>query len=102
MLGPGRVASARHGKSGGKQGMKHYLLTIMQPDGDPPPPEILELIMRDVEAFNNELKAAGVWVFAGGLHAATTATVIRSQGGQVLITDGPYTEGKEHVGGLCI
>jgi len=82
---------------------KHYLLTIMQPDGDPPPPEILDPIMRDVNAFNDEVKAAGAWVFAGGLHAVTTATVLRrDESGNVLMTDGPYTEGKEHVGGLCI
>ena len=82
--------------------MKHYLLTIMQPDGDPPPPEVLDPIMRNVEAFNNELKAAGAWVFADGLHAPTTATVVRCESGQMLMTDGPYTEGKEHVGGLNI
>jgi len=82
--------------------MKQYLLTIMQPDGDPPPPEVLGPIMRNVNAFNDALKAAGAWVFAGGLNAATTATVIRSQAGQVILTDGPYTEGKEHVGGLNI
>lgn len=82
--------------------MKQYLLTIMQPDGDPPPPEVLDPIMRNVNAVNDEIKAAGAWVFAGGLHGPTTATVIRSQAGQVVMTDGPYTEGKEHVGGLCI
>ena len=82
--------------------MKHYLFTIMQPDGDPPPPEVLDPIMRDVEAFNDELRAAGAWVFANGLHAPSTATVLRQQNGQVLMTDGPYAEGKEHVGGLCI
>jgi len=82
--------------------MKHYLLTIMQPDGDPPPPELLDPIMRNVNAFNDELKAAGAWVFADGLHAPTTATVLRKQGDQVLMTDGPYAEGKEHIGGLCI
>lgn len=81
---------------------KQYLFTIMQPDGDPPPPEVLGPIMRNLEAVNDEIKAAGAWVFAGGLHAPTTATVIRSQTGQVVMTDGPYTEGKEHVGGLCI
>jgi len=81
---------------------KQYLLTIMQPDGDPPPPEVLDPIMRDIEAFHEELRAAGAWVFAAALHAATTATVLRRQGEQVLMSDGPYTEGKEHVGGLCI
>src|SRR5581483_11712699 len=82
--------------------MQKYLFTIMQPDGDPPPPEVLGPIMEKVYAFNDELKAAGAWVFDGGLHDPTSATVLRNQGGQVIMTDGPYVEGKEHVGGLCI
>jgi hypothetical protein len=82
--------------------MKKYLLTIYQPDGPPPPPEMLEPVMRDINALNQEMKAAGVWVFAGGLHAPTTATVVRANEGDVLMTDGPYVEGKEHVGGFCI
>lgn len=82
--------------------MKHYLLSIQQPDGGPPPPEILEPIVRAVEAFNAELKASGAWVFAGGLDAANIAAVARFQDGEVLVTDGPYLEGKEHVGGLSI
>ena len=57
-------------------GLKRYLLSIYQPDGDPPPPEILEPIMRDIGAVVEEMKAAGVWVFNGGLHAPSTATVI--------------------------
>ena len=48
--------------------MKQYLLSVYQPEGDPPPPEVLEQIRRDVDAVNRELKAAGAWVFAGGLH----------------------------------
>ena len=82
--------------------MKQYLLSIYQPDGDPPPPEVLEQVMRDVDALNQELKAAGAWVFAGGLHSPSTATVVRLQEGEVLITDGPFAEGKEHIGGICI
>jgi len=82
--------------------MKQYLLTIYQPDGDPPPPEILEPIMRDVNAVTREMKATGVWVFNGGLHAPSTATVVRLQDGKVLMTDGPYVEGKEHIGGFTI
>lgn len=82
--------------------MKHYLLSIQQPDGGPPPPEVIEPIMRDVTAFNEELRAAGAWVFAGGLHDAGTATVVRVQNGETLTTDGPYVEGKEHVGGLTV
>lgn len=82
--------------------MKQYLLSIHQPDGEPPPPAVLEKIMRNVKVLNQELKAAGVWVFSGGLHPPTTATVVRDKDGEVLMTDGPYTEGKEHIGGVVI
>lgn len=82
--------------------MKQYLLSIYQPDGDPPPPEVLEPIMRDLAAVNEELRAAGAWVFAAGLHEPGTATVLRLQNGEVLMTDGPYTEGKEHLGGFTV
>ena len=82
--------------------MKQYLLSIYQPDGDPPPPEILEPIMRDLRALNEEMRAAGAWVFTGGLHPAEVATVVRAADGDVLITDGPFTEGKEHIGGFTI
>ena len=82
--------------------MKQYLLSMYQPDGDPPPPEVLEPVMRDLNALEQEMKAAGAWVFSGGLHPPSTATVLRQQGGEVLTTDGPYTEGKEHIGGFTI
>jgi hypothetical protein len=82
--------------------MKHYVLSIQQPDGDPPPPEVLDGIMRDVRIVLDEIKAAGAWVFNGALHPPSTATVIRLKDGEMLMTDGPYTEGKEHVGGLLI
>ena len=82
--------------------MKHYLLSIYQPDEETPSPELLEQVMSDLDALNEEMRAAGAWVFTGGLHAASTATVVRDRGGEVLMTDGPYAEGKEHVGGLWI
>ncbi|HWG61049.1 MAG TPA: YciI family protein [Streptosporangiaceae bacterium] len=82
--------------------MKQYLLSVYQPDGDPPPPEILEPIVRDVEAVRTALVAAGAWVFSGGLHPPGTATVLRVSDGEVLTTDGPFTEGKEHLGGFTI
>jgi hypothetical protein len=82
--------------------MKQYLLSIYQPDGPPPPPERLEPIMRDVHALIREIKEAGAWVFNGGLHPPSTATVLRPQGGDVLMTDGPFLEGKEHIGGFII
>lgn len=82
--------------------MKQYLLSVYQPDGDPPPPEILGAIMRDVYAVQQEMKDAGVWVFTAGLHAADVATVVRVKDGQTLVTDGPFAEGKEHIGGFTI
>ena len=48
------------------------------------------------------MKAAGAWVFSGGLHAPSTATVVRVRDGEVLMTDGPFAEGKEYIGGLTI
>jgi hypothetical protein len=95
-------ASVASGKSKGMTGMRQYLLSIYQPDGDPPVPEVLEPIMRDIGAVDQEMRAAGAWVFTGGLHAPDTATVLRASGDDVLVTDGPYAEGKEHVGGFWI
>jgi hypothetical protein len=82
--------------------MRHYLLSIYQPDGDPPPPEFLEPIMADLGRLNDDLKAAGAWVFSAGLHPAGSATVIRARDGEPLLTDGPFTEGKEHLGGFTV
>ena len=82
--------------------MKQYLLSIYQPDGDPPPADVLAEIMRDVRAVDEELRSAGAWVFSGGLHAPSTATAVHPRQEEVPMTDGPYVEGKEHIGGLTI
>jgi len=82
--------------------MTTYLLSVYQPDGEPPPPEFLAQVTADLTALNSELRAAGAWVFAGGLHAPSTATVVRPKEGDVLLTDGPFVEGKEHLGGFTI
>lgn len=83
--------------------MSQYLLSVYQPEGAPPPPERLAQIMRDVDAVNQEMVVAGVWVFSGGLHAPSTATVIRaSEQGMPMMTDGPFAESKEYLGGLTI
>jgi hypothetical protein len=82
--------------------MKLYLLSVYQPDGEIPPPEVLGPVMAEIEVMNNELKAAGNWVFAGGLHAPSTATVVRVKNDETLMTDGPFVEGKEHIGGFSI
>jgi hypothetical protein len=82
--------------------MPRYLLSVYQPDGPAPPPGVMATIARDLEMLNAELKAAGAWVFAGGLHPPGTATVVRVRDGEVLITDGPFAEAKEHIGGFTI
>src|SRR4029450_1302463 len=86
----------------GRTAMKQYVLSIYQPDGPPPPPEALEKVMRDINALIAEARAKGVWVFTGGLHPPSPATVVRVERGDVLITDGPFAEAKEHIGGFLI
>ena len=82
--------------------MKQYLLSVYQPEGTPPSPDVLEKIMRSVEALRQEMQDAGAWVFSGGLNAPGTATVLRPGGGEILMTDGPFAEGKEYLGGFTI
>ena len=84
--------------------MKQYLVSVYHPEASEhqPPPETMEKIFRDVDALNDEIRAAGAWVFAGGLHPSSTATVVRLHDGEVLTTDGPFAEGKEHIGGFWV
>src|SRR4051812_32707453 len=82
--------------------MKTYLISVYQPDGPPPPPEILDPIVRDLTALNAELRDAGAFVFAAGLCPPSSATVLRAKDDDVLITDGPFVEGKEHLGGFTV
>jgi hypothetical protein len=84
--------------------MKQYLLSIYHPEIEEgaAPPDNIDQIMRDVDALNDELRAAGAWVFAGGLHPSSTATVVRLESGEVLTTDGTFVEGKEHIGGFWV
>ncbi|HET7809183.1 MAG TPA: YciI family protein [Steroidobacteraceae bacterium] len=83
--------------------MKQYLLSVCYPaGGTQPPPDVLQRIMRDVHAVQKEMQAANAWVFSGGLHPASTATVLRQQGGELVLTDGPFIESKEQIGGITI
>jgi hypothetical protein len=82
--------------------MPQYLLNIIQPVGEVPPPEILEPVMRELATLNQEMRAAGVWVFAAALHQPETTTVVRADGDALLTTDGPYAEGKEFIGGFDV
>jgi hypothetical protein len=83
--------------------MKQYMLAVYGNEDDAPPaPEVMQAMYRDVEAFNAELRAAGIWVFAGGLCPPSTATVVRTPDDEILTTDGPFAETKEHIGGFWI
>jgi hypothetical protein len=82
--------------------MPQYLVAIHLPDNsNPPPPD--PAMMDDIHALNKEMIAAGVRLFAGGLSPAGSAKSLRAQpDGKLLMTDGPYLEAKEHVGGFWI
>jgi hypothetical protein len=79
--------------------MTRYLLNMWQPAGVRPPDDVLVEVMRKLTALTDEMKDAGQWVFNGGLHAPEASTVVRSDD---LVTDGPYAEGKEFIGGFWI
>ena len=82
--------------------MPQYLVAIHHPDGYDGSLEG-EAMMRDIHALNREMVAAGVRVFVGGLTAASDARSLRAQpDGKVLVTDGPYLETKEHIGGFWV
>lgn len=82
--------------------MNQYLLSVHDNDEAPPAPDVMQQMFKDVEAFNQEVRDAGMWVFAGGLLPPESAKTVRSNGGKVTTTDGPYAETKEHIGGFWI
>ena len=83
--------------------MLQYLLSVFQEEGaEPPPPEHAEMIMARVGAVQEEMKAAGVWLFFGALTDASSARVVRAADGEVSMTDGPYAETKEQIGGFTV
>lgn len=83
--------------------MPLYLLSVFQEDGaEPPSPEQARIIMERVGAHQQELKDAGAWVFFGSLTEASSATVVRAGEGRVSMTDGPYAESKEQIGGFTV
>ena len=82
--------------------MPQYLVAIHHPDGYDGSLEG-EAMMRDIHALNREMLAAGARVFVAGLSAASNAKSLRAQpDGKVLVTDGPYLETKEHIGGFWV
>lgn len=83
--------------------MKQYMLSVTMVEGAPPrPTDEMQRAFEQVDELNEELQAAGVWVFAGGLQPAHIATVVREEGDEIVVTDGPFAESKEHIGGFWI
>lgn len=83
--------------------MTQYLVAIHHPDDYDPFVAEDAAMSRDIDTLNDEMKAAGVTIFVGGLQPAGRAKSIRAQpNGKVLITDGPYLEAREHVGGFWV
>jgi hypothetical protein len=87
--------------------MTHYLMTVHGPAergefGDYGSKEEMEESFAATSAFNDQLRADGYWVFAGGLEPASTATVVDGRGGAPVMVDGPYLESKEVIGGFWV
>lgn len=82
--------------------MALYLLAMHQPVGPAPEPAVLQQVMADLDVLREEMQSAGAWVFAGGLHDPDASTVLRPEGDEVLVTDGPYVESREHLGGFTV
>ncbi len=82
--------------------MPQYLVAIHHHDDYDPSVED-EAMSRDIDVLNDEMVAAGIRIFVGGLSVARNARSLRRQpDGKVLITDGPYLETKEHIGGFWV
>ena len=85
--------------------MTMYLLSLHGVEGEAGPPmteEAMQQSWKQIQTVNEELKSAGAWVFGGALHEPDTATVVRVSDGEVMTTDGPFAESKEHLGGFYI
>ena len=83
--------------------MTQYMLAVHMVEGDPiPEPDVVQEMFAAVDRFNQKLQDKGAWVFAGGLHPADVASVVRVKDGDVVTTDGPFAESKEQLGGFWI
>jgi hypothetical protein len=85
--------------------MAKYLLSVHSVEGEvggPMTDEDMQQYMKRIHVLEDEMKSAGAWVFGGALHGPDTATVVRVSNDEVLTTDGPFAESKEHLGGFYI
>lgn len=85
--------------------MAQYMLSVHHDDMatyDAPDPEFMARVGPQVDAFNTKITDAGQWVFGGGLESPTTATVVRTEDGATTMSDGPFIEAKEFLGGFWV
>jgi hypothetical protein len=83
--------------------MTQYMLSVNHVEGEPMPSgEDMQRVFEDVDRFNTELRDAGAWVFGGGLMPRETSTTVDNTGAQPIVTDGPFAESKEWLGGFWI
>jgi hypothetical protein len=85
--------------------MTQYMLSVHTVEGEPRPQvtdEEMQRSWKEIQVLNEEMKSAGAWVFSARLHEPDTATVVRISEGEVLTTDGPFAESKEHLGGFYL
>ncbi|HTQ06511.1 MAG TPA: YciI family protein [Polyangiaceae bacterium] len=83
--------------------MNQYLLSVYGVEGEAlPSPEVIQKMYADVDALNKVIQREGAWVFGGGLHPASSATVVRAKNDEILFTDGPFSEAKEQIGGFWV
>ena len=85
--------------------MARYLLSVHSVEGEAREPmtdEELQQSWKQLQVLEQEMQSAGAWVFSGRLHEPDTATVVRLSGGEVVTTDGPFVESKEHLGGFYV
>jgi hypothetical protein len=85
--------------------MTHYLLSVHSVEGaarEPMTDEEMQRSHQRLRALEQDLKSTGAWVFSGRLHEPATSTVVRMSGGEVVTTDGPFVESREHLGGFYV
>jgi hypothetical protein len=83
--------------------MTQYLMSVHAVDGDPTPEDAeLQRMFAQVDRFNQKLMDAGAWVFAGGLEDIAATTTVDGTGAQPVVTDGPFAESKEWIGGFWV
>jgi hypothetical protein len=85
--------------------MPQYMLSVHTCEGEARAPmsaEEMQCSWQQITALESDMKSAHAWVFSARLHEAETATVVRVANGEILSTDGPFAEAREHLGGFYI